>query len=150
MDEPTKQLAGMSFLLLEHEEQARHTYFDFGYIVFPLAKAYEGFLKQVFYDLGLINRQQFAGEHFRIGKALNPNLPVRYRSGWVYQEMVETCKGEELPLHLWEAWKHARNQVFHYFPGKLADAVTLPRARDLVMELSTAMERAMVGCELGR
>ncbi len=148
MDQPLRDLAGLSFSLLEQQKET--SYFDYGFVVFPIAKAYEGFLKKMFFDMGLINKQQFHGEHFRIGKALNPNLPIRYRSGWVFESLIQSCGGEHLPMQLWEAWKNARNQVFHYFPSQEEHTIAYSRAEALVLELAGAMEEAVRGCELGR
>ena len=103
MDDPLKDLMRQSKDLIDFEslrasDEGGEAYHDYAFAVFPAAKAYEGFLKKVFLDLGLINRAQFAGEHFRIGRSLSPTLPKRYRIGWVYGRLVGYCKGEELPM----------------------------------------------------
>lgn len=40
---------------------------DFSYIVFNFAKAYEGFLKHLFLDLGFIQEDDYYGDDIRIG-----------------------------------------------------------------------------------
>lgn len=46
---------------------------DYSYLVFTFAKAYEGFLKHLFLDLGLIHEEDFYGDDIRIGRILNPD-----------------------------------------------------------------------------
>ena len=78
MEEPMRDLVGESYLLLEREERLNENLHDYSFVVFPMAKAYEGFLKKLFFDLGLINKRQYQGDRFRVGKSLNPNLPTRH------------------------------------------------------------------------
>jgi len=89
---------------------------DFSFLVSPIAKAYEGFLKEFFLKLGIITDADFESERFRVGKTLNPSL--RYKRFSVYQKLTEIdVKGEELAESLWDAWKFGRNEIFHYFPN---------------------------------
>lgn len=150
MEPVMREMATESYRLLDHAKTPGMTeasFGDFGYVVFPMAKAYEGFLKKLFLDLKLIDRRQFFGDHFRIGRALNPNLPKRYRDGWVYGKLVEWCSSEALPELLWDAWKEGRNKVFHYFPEK-NQKITLEEAEALISQLSAAMSAAVDGCRV--
>lgn len=89
---------------------------DFSFLVAPIAKAYEGFLKDFFLKIGIINDYDYDSDRFRVGKTLNPSL--RYKRFSVYQKLSEYHeKGEELAESLWDAWKFGRNEIFHYFPG---------------------------------
>jgi hypothetical protein len=88
---------------------------DFSFLVAPIAKAYEGFLKGFFLKLGIISPQDYESDRFRVGKTLNPSL--RYKRFSVYQKLADYDeKGEELAETLWDAWKFGRNEIFHYFP----------------------------------
>ncbi len=90
---------------------------DYSFIIAPLSKAYEGFLKDFFLKINLINQQQYQSDRFRVGKVLNPSL--RYKRFSVFQKLADISPdGEELAELLWDAWKHGRNRVFHYFPGE--------------------------------
>ena len=96
--------------------QIQDTISDFSFLVAPIAKAYEGFLKDFFLKLGIINDNDYESDRFRVGKTLNPSL--RYKRFSVYQRLSEYHeKGEELAESLWDAWKFGRNEIFHYFPG---------------------------------
>lgn len=89
---------------------------DFSFLVAPIAKAYEGFLKDFFLKIGIINDNDYESNRFRVGKTLNPSL--RYKHFSVYQRLSEYHeKGEELAETLWDAWKFGRNEIFHYFPN---------------------------------
>jgi hypothetical protein len=89
---------------------------DFSFLVAPIAKAYEGFLKDFFLKLNIISDNEYESDRFRVGKTLNPSL--RYKRFSVYQKLSEYHdKGEELAEKLWDAWKFGRNEIFHYFPG---------------------------------
>lgn len=148
LTEPMRDLAGQSFALLEREggKAGEYKYHDYSFVVFPMAKAYEGFLKKLFYDLGLINNRQFSGDRFRIGKALNPNLPKRYQWDWVYDKLALACHGEETPLLMWEVWKKARNRIFHFFPDH-HELISLDQARELIWEIQKAMENSLIQCD---
>ena len=73
MDSVMKDLMQESFDLLALEKKrlvdGLPAYHDYGFVVFASAKAYEGFLKKLFLDMGLITKQQFESDHFRIGRA---------------------------------------------------------------------------------
>jgi len=146
LDESMRDLVEESFVLLEREEKLQEKLHDYSFAVFPMAKAYEGFLKKLLLDMKLIDSRQYFGEHFRIGRALNPSLPKRYRAGWVYGKLVQSCGSEELPLFLWEVWKRARNRIFHFFPDH-HEFINLNEAREMIERLAEGMERALEGCE---
>lgn len=130
------------FLFNDTKEHANAHITDYSYLVFPFAKAYEGFLKQLFLDLGLINKYQYESTHFRIGKTLNPNLSKHLGKNSVYQLLVVRLGSHELPDQLWAAWKNGRNLLFHYFPHNLR-AITVSEAELLIQEIMTAMECAI-------
>lgn len=128
------------------EASGETPYKDYSFVVFPAAKAYEGYLKKLFLDMDLISVNQYFGEHFRIGRALSPTLPKRYRAGWVYGKLTDYCNGEKLPMKMWDVWKRARNRVFHYFPDK-HEVISLAQAENLVAEITRIMEEALEGCD---
>lgn len=149
IEEPMRDLVSQSYALSahEHERGIESTYHDYGFIVFPMAKAYEGFLKKFLYDLQLISAKQYFGDNFRIGKALNPHLPKRYQWDWVYGKLAEYCQSETLPQMLWETWRKGRNQIFHYFPDH-HEFVDLAQAEAIVDDIAQAMTQALEGCKI--
>ncbi len=123
-------------------------YEDYSFVVFPMAKAYEGFLKKYFLETGLIDRGTYDGDRFRIGKALNPSMPVKHRGNWwLWDDLVQKCGGEKVPNILWKAWRECRNRIFHYFPGH-TEAISLSTAGQKIDQLKIAME-SILKCEVG-
>ena len=74
-----RDLVEESYQLLEWVKETREKFHDYSFAVFPMAKAYEGMLKLWFFKLGLISQKTYEGDRFRVGKALNPDLPERMR-----------------------------------------------------------------------
>lgn len=126
----------------------RQVFHDYSFVVFPIAKAYEGFLKKMFFDLGFITEEDYRGKRFRIGKALNPFLEkdLRGRES-VYDKIVKHCGGKELADKLWEAWTNGRNLVFHWFPEE-KKAVSLTEAEEKIKLIIEAMDMAFLECKI--
>jgi hypothetical protein len=121
VNEVERQLLVEADFLLEREKKFTQDQrlVDYGFLVYPAAKAYEGFLKTYFYKNGLIDSYMYKSDHFRIGKAINPDLPERYREdGWVYDDLARLF-GDDVPARLWSTWRKCRNHVFHFKPDKL-------------------------------
>jgi hypothetical protein len=126
------------------EDRAKHPderLSDYSYLVFPYAKLYEGFLKQLFLDLKIIKESEYQGEHFRVGKVLSPNLVGVLKSRSAYGHLA-TAFGQEVADLLWIAWKQGRNMVFHYFPHNLR-RLTYKEAEKIITELIGAMVYAV-------
>lgn len=114
---------------------------DFSYLVFPFAKMYEGFLKQLFLDLAIITRSEYLSDRFRIGRSLSPNLAKRLGRRSAYGEMTRRY-GKDLATRLWHTWKEARNLVFHYFPHNLR-SLTRDQAVELITLIIGSMDEAV-------
>ncbi len=113
---------------------------DYSFIIAPLSKAYEGFLKDFFLKIHLIDQKQYYSDRFRVGKVLNPSL--RYKRYSLYQKLADiNPEGEELAQLLWDAWKYGRNKVFHYFPGETKNIDT-KQAEKLINLLLKAIVNA--------
>ena len=145
LDEGMADLVKQAYSLLDKFKVPE--YHDYSFIVFPMAKAYEGFLKKWFFAGGFINEYQYKSDHFRIGKDLNPSLPARFKNdGYVYDKIVASCPDPHLADTLWLAWKQSRNLTFHYFPHHRY-FLTLPEARPRLNQLAAAMTAA-ISCRI--
>lgn len=120
---------------------------DYSFCVFPAAKAYEGFLKKVFLDLGFITKDDYYGKHFRIGKALNPFLEKKYRNESVYDKVVQYCGGKALADQLWDAWRNGRNLIFHWFPDE-KKVISFSEAEELIVKILNAMDKVFEDCKI--
>ena len=125
----------------------RKAFHDYSFCVFPAAKAYEGFLKKMFFDMKFITEAEYYGKHFRIGKALNPFLEKKYRRESVYDRVVNYCGGKELADILWEAWKNGRNLVFHWFPEE-KKVISFEEAGKLIEQILSAMDKMSTECKI--
>jgi hypothetical protein len=113
---------------------------DYSFLVSPVAKLYEGFLKDFFLKIGIISEVEYESDRFRVGKTLNPSL--RYKRFSVFQKLSDSHeKGEELAETLWDAWKFGRNEIFHYFPGNYKN-LTKQEAEDRIALLLKAIIQA--------
>ncbi len=118
---------------------------DYSFVVFPAAKAYEGFLKKLFIDLKFITEEDYYGKRFRIGKALNPSLEKELMKEGVYNKIVDHCGGQDLADVLWETWKQSRNLVFHWFPNE-KNTLTLIEAGERTEMIVNAIDKAFKEC----
>jgi hypothetical protein len=104
-----------SYLYQEVFADGKYSFTDYSFLVFPFAKAYEGFLKKLFLLCSFISVEDYNSDHIRLGKLLSPELADRLGTESVYSKVKDSFS-ESLALSLWEAWKYSRNQVFHYYP----------------------------------
>lgn len=144
LDTFQQNLIKTSVYLSEHfSKEEQNDINDFSFIVFPMSKAYEGFLKKMLLDLQLISHKVYYGRRFRIGRALNPDVrPEQRDKWWLYDDLCRIFN-EELAREVWQAWLQCRNHVFHFFPNgekelNLDEAVACLKKMQLLM--STVVE----------
>jgi len=112
---------------------------DFSFIVFPMAKAYEGFLKKVLLDLNLISHKVYYGRRFRIGRALNPDVSPKQRDQWWLFDDLSRIFNQGLAQEIWQTWLQCRNHIFHFFPNgeqvlSLDEAISCLNKMEIVMK----------------
>ncbi|MBD3250467.1 MAG: hypothetical protein GF381_02785 [Candidatus Pacebacteria bacterium] len=135
-----RQLAQVTQRLLEEHKNTDLP--DYSFIVFSISKMYEGFLKKLFYDLGLITVETYEGRRFRIGRALNPDVAQHQRDQyWLYDDVARLCN-PKIARQLWQAWLKCRNRVFHFFP-KDKGLLTYQEAVEKVRQVVEAMGAAV-------
>lgn len=146
MNERHRSLVRTAISLYERELELRSDLEDYSFIVFPMSKAYEGFLKRSFLDLNIIDIKTFEGKRFRIGKALNPDIHQDQRDKyWLFDDLEQLC-GHEMARELWETWLECRNRVFHFY-AKDYNILSLEDAGNKLMQLSNSM-RLLVECQI--
>jgi hypothetical protein len=146
LEEDIRDLLSESFALLDFAKE-NNNFVDYSFVVFPAAKAYEGFLKKVFLDLGFITNEEFLGKRFRVGKALNPHLEEELRHESIYDRLVDYCKGKDVADKLWDTWRLSRNLVFHWFPNE-KKSLNLDEARDRLEMIMSAMDALFSECKI--
>ena len=127
----------------------KNKFHDYSFVVFPAAKAYEGFLKKLFLDLKLITDEDYYGKHFRIGKALNPSLPKEIRHEGIYDKLVNRFQGHELADRLWDTWRLSRNITFHWFPNE-KNAISIEEAAERIEMIIGAIDDAYARFTTGK
>ncbi len=142
-----QELLKESLILCDRVERWDEEFHDYSFIVFPAAKAYEGFLKKFFLDMGFITKGEYDGKRFRIGRALNPSLEKDPNEESVYEKIERYCGGQALAKELWETWKMSRNLLFHWFPNE-ANAVSLMEAQTRVKDVVHAIDFAYKECTI--
>lgn len=148
IDAETKELLMEAELLSTKAESWQDRFGDYSFIVFPAAKAYEGFLKKTFLDMGFISENDYYGKRFRIGKALNPSLESQFRDAEsVYDRIIGRCGGKELADKLWNTWKTSRNMIFHWFPSE-KNKISLEEANQRILLVVEAMDALYVECKI--
>lgn len=137
-----QQLVRLAFTLWQREKATESHLIDYSFVVFPMAKAYEGFLKDYLLDLELINKTAYQSRRFRIGRVLNPDIREKHQDElWVYDDVVAIC-GKDIARQIWEAWLTCRNRVFHYFPGE-DERLTLGQSGRYLEQVFEVMQAAV-------
>ncbi|MEK7550278.1 MAG: hypothetical protein AAB535_00630 [Patescibacteria group bacterium] len=147
LEEDLQGLISESLFLLEKTQNWKEEFHDYSFVVFPAAKAYEGFLKKMFLDLKFITETEYYGKHFRIGRALNPSLSKELMKEGIYNKIVKFCGGVDLADKLWETWKLSRNLIFHWFPNE-TNAITLKQAEERIGLVIDAIDQSFKECNI--
>lgn len=134
---------GEVILNFVYENKHKAEISDYSFIVFPFAKAYEGFLKRFFLDSGLITEDEYYSDEIRIGRLLNPGYEDNTS---IYRKICNNPGvGKHMPGRLWSAWKRGRNLVFHYFPNNFR-RLGYDEALDIINDVINAMSEVVSGC----
>lgn len=151
LDPAQQELIKLSYFLYQREAGlggspsvtggVRPLLYDYSFVVFPIAKAYEGFLKEYLYDLQLINQHTFEGKRFRIGRAMNPDIRENQQDEfWLYDDIELMC-GKQVAHVLWQTWLQCRNRVVHFFP-KETHKIALKEAKERIEMVLETMDMA--------
>lgn len=128
------------YLMNEVIQDHAYRFKDYSFLIFPFAKAYEGFLKQMFKDIGFISHLDYISDHLRLGKLLSPYLIMKLGNRSLFEKMRQNGS-RELADRVWKTWKLGRNEIFHYFPHNVR-AVTFEEANRTVASILETMEVA--------
>jgi hypothetical protein len=131
-----------NYLMNDIIKNSSYQFKDYSFLVFPFAKAYEGFLKTLFKDIKFISHLDYISDHLRLGKLMSPHLTERLGDRSLYTKLKESASPELADL-VWDAWKKGRNQVFHYYPHN-TKMITFEDAQHIIDNIIHAMEEAYV------
>ena len=130
------------YLINEVNKENIYRFKDYSFLVFPFAKAYEGFLKQLFKDVKFISHLDYISDHLRLGKLMSPNLIGKLGERSLYKKMKEAVSAD-FADRVWQTWKLGRNQIFHYFPHNLK-AISFDEAEKIIGQIILTMEEAYI------
>lgn len=129
-----------NYLMNEVIKNTSYHFKDYSFVVFPYAKAYEGFLKTLFKDNGFISHLDYISDHLRLGKLLAPFLTEKLGERSLYTKII-SATSKELADEIWDAWRLGRNQIFHYYPHN-EKGITFEEAQLIANKIIGAMEVA--------
>ena len=142
LNENLRPWALESLQLLHLAQHSGETFVNYDFVVYPLAKAYEGFLKDFLWKLKLIDERTYNSKKFSIGRALNPDVRLEQRDeGWLFDDLVREC-GDHVAYAIWDAWL-MRNRLIHLYPGEI-QTTTLPEAESKIKQLVRVIELCSV------
>jgi len=149
LDESMKDLVDMAYYIYDREAMRSEELHDYSFVVFPMAKAFEGYLKKYLHDIGLISTKEMMSKHLRIGSSLNPDLPKIFRrEGWLVDDLTRFCQRSTEAAHhkladlLWNTWVKCRNRLFHYYPEHI-EFISLSEAWNRLNMVKDAMAACM-------
>lgn len=130
------------YLMNDVIRHSSYQFKDYSFLVFPFSKAYEGFLKQLFKDIKFISHLDYISDHLRLGKLLSPQLADRLGERSLYLKIKDGAS-EELAIKIWQTWKIARNELFHYYPHNLK-ALRFENVESIINDMLKVMEETFV------
>ena len=134
-----RQLLCLTIVLCQDQKHNDLELWDYSFLVFAVAKGYEGFLKYYLFQVGLIDQTVYQSNKFRIGRALNPDVkPDQRDEQWLYDDVARECS-PQVARQIWDAWLECRNRVFHYFPQK-PSVLSLSEALARINQIFTAIQ----------
>lgn len=132
-----------NYLMNNVIKQTAYTFQDYSFLVFPYAKAFEGYLKMIFFDAGFISHLDYISDHLRLGKLMSPNIADRLGERSLYNK-VKLNVNEALADMIWDGWRLGRNEIFHYFPHNLR-SISITQAEGIVDQLIQTMQQTYIG-----
>ncbi len=126
------------YLMNEVIRHGNYSFKDYSFLIFPFAKAFEGYLKRLFLDAGFISHLDYVSDHLRLGKMMSPHLVSNLGDRSLYKQ-VWMATTKDLADRVWETWKLGRNQVFHYFPHN-TKGVSFEDAERIINQLVQTMK----------
>lgn len=127
-----------NYLMNDVIKHQNYEFKDYSFLIFPYAKAYEGYLKQLFYDIKFMNHLDYISDHFRLGKMMSPHLVDHLGDRSLYRQIKDHAT-KELADQVWDTWKLGRNQIFHYFPHNVR-GVTFEEAQQIINTILLTMK----------
>ena len=131
-----------NFLLNDILKQTEYTFQDYSFVVFPFAKAFEGYLKKIFLDAKFISHLDYISDHMRLGKLMSPHIAERLGDRSLYTQLKNHAN-DDLADIIWDTWRLGRNEIFHYFPHNLR-SVSFSQAEEIIHQIMLTMQKTYI------
>lgn len=98
-----------SILLLREFENSDKVFTDYSFVVSPMAKAYEGFLKKILVDVGAIKKTELK-DH----PGLSVNKFFHPIDGSMIKYVSDKARERAIPAVIYTVYQECRNEIMHF------------------------------------
>ncbi len=133
------QLRKDSNNLLKEANESTTYISDYSYIVFPMAKAYEGILKKVLVEAQLVKEEDIQ---------YDPNVPINnyfnpVSNTTIFNLLADKVRDKSIPHTIYATYQECRNQILHYDSYRDNRLTSLNEVEFYLMRLDDAAQKAV-------
>ncbi len=115
------------------------TVHDYSFIVVPMSKAYEGFLKKILMRYGVVEELKFAEKPDEsINKYFNPKDGTSEK---IYIHLRDARRDKAVPHEIFATYQEYRNQLVHYDTHRDTRVSTADDAKFMIRRIETVILR---------
>ncbi len=93
-----------------HHDGTVEEYSDYSFLVLPIAKVYEGTLKKILVDIGVLKESDLTkNPSINVGKYYNP-----VGNNKIFELLKDRSRDKSVPHVIYSTYQECRNQIFHY------------------------------------
>lgn len=133
--EDTRKLLGY---FTNQESKSSTRFYDYSFIVFPFAKAYEGILKKILVEANFISEANLLEDpSLSINKYFNP-----VGNNKIFTSLKDKTRDKAVPFVIYSTYQECRNQIIHYDSYRDNRIKTLQEAEFYINRIFDAIEKA--------
>lgn len=112
--------------------------YDYSFVVLPMAKAYEGFLKKILVKIELVTELElFQNPDISINKYFNP-----IGNNSIFNSLRDKVRDRAIPHLIYTTYQECRNQILHYDPYGNTKLATVEDASFFLRRIEDAIVKA--------
>jgi hypothetical protein len=124
--------------MLSFFKNSANKFSDYSFIVFPLAKVYEGILKKILVEANLITEAQLQQDpDFSISGYFNPTGNSK-----IFDSLKDKTRDKAVPYVIFATYQECRNQILHYDPYRDNRIKNIDTARFYIERILDAIDKA--------
>jgi hypothetical protein len=125
------------YLLVKAQEPPFAQVSDYSYIVLPAAKAYEGVLKKILVNAGLVSEQTILEKpELSLNSYFNP-----VGNEGIFNSLKDKARDKAIPHIIYSTYQECRNQIFHHDSYR-DSKITLEDADFYIRRIDDAISKA--------